>query len=145
MKAVEELRKTLHPKLQAVLEKRGGISAVSSSDVYVNVTGGLRLDEPAADAAGALALYSGLCDRVIPEGVAVFGEIGLGGEMRGAAHAGERIRECKRMGFDTCIVPKSALSALRKEDCEGIRVIGASNLTQLFKAAEKCINDKNCK
>ncbi|MBR4112057.1 MAG: DNA repair protein RadA [Ruminiclostridium sp.] len=128
----------------AVLEKRTGY-LFTQFDVYVNVTGGLRLDEPAADAAVALALYSGLCDRVIPEGVAVFGEIGLGGEMRGAAHAGERIRECKRMGFDTCIVPKSALSALRKEDCEGIRVIGASNLTQLFKAAEKCISDASVK
>ena len=77
--------------------------------------------------------------------VAAIGEIGLGGEIRGSAHAGERIRECRRMGFDTCIVPKSALTALRKEDCEGIRVIGASNLTQLFKAAEKCISDASVK
>jgi len=128
----------------AVLEKRTGY-LFAQFDVYINVTGGLRLDEPAADAAVALALYSGLCDRVIPEGLAVFGEIGLGGELRGAAHAGERIRECRRMGFDTCIVPKSALSSLRKEDCDGIRVIGASNLTQLFKAAEKCISDVSSK
>lgn len=119
----------------AVLEKRTGFM-FGQFDVYINVTGGLRLDEPAADAAVALALYSGLCDRVLPDGLAVFGEIGLGGELRGAVHAGERVRECKRMGFKVCIVPKSALSSLNKAECEGIRVIGASNLNQLFKAAE---------
>lgn len=119
----------------AVLEKRTGFM-FGQFDVYINVTGGLRLDEPAADAAVALALYSGLCDRVLPEGLAVFGEIGLGGELRGAVHAGERIRECRRMGFKACIVPKSALGSLNKAECEGIRVIGASNLNQLFKAAE---------
>lgn len=95
----------------AVLEKRTGFM-FGQFDVYINVTGGLRLDEPAADAAVALALYSGLCDRVLPEGLAVFGEVGLGGELRGAVHAGERIRECRRMGFKACIVPKSALSSL---------------------------------
>ncbi len=119
----------------AVLEKRTGF-LFGQFDVYINVTGGLRLDEPAADAAVALALYSGLCDRVLPDGLAVFGEIGLGGELRGAVHAGERIRECRRMGFNVCIIPKSALGSLSKADCEGIRVIGAANLNQLFKAAE---------
>ena len=119
----------------AVLEKRTGF-LFGQFDVYINVTGGLRLDEPAADAAVALALYSGLCDRVLPDGLAVFGEIGLGGELRGAVHAGERIRECRRMGFKVCIIPKSALGSLSKADCEGIRVIGAANLNQLVKAAE---------
>lgn len=119
----------------AVLEKRTGF-LFGQFDVYINVTGGLRLDEPAADAAVALALYSGLCDRVLPDGLAVFGEIGLGGELRGVVHAGERIRECRRMGFKVCIIPKSALGSLSKADCEGIRVIGAANLNQLFKAAE---------
>ncbi len=128
----------------AVLEKRTGY-LFGQFDVYVNVTGGLRLDEPAADAAVALALFSGVCDRVLPEDLAVFGEIGLGGEIRGAVHAGERIRECRRMGFSTCIVPKSALSSLTKEDCEGIRVLGASNLTQLFRAAESVGAAKNHK
>lgn len=124
----------------AVLEKRTGFM-FGQFDVYINVTGGLRLDEPAADAAVALALYSGLCDRVLPDGLAVFGEIGLGGELRGAVHAGERIRECRRMGFKACIVPKSALASLNKSECEGIRVIGASNLNQLFKAAETICGD----
>lgn len=127
----------------AVLEKRTGY-IFSQFDVYVNVTGGMRLNEPAADAAVAVSLYSGLCDRVIPEDIAVFGEIGLGGEIRAVTHASERVRECARLGFSTCIIPKSALSSLSKADCEGIRVIGVSNLNQAFKAVESCIasNDK---
>lgn len=125
----------------AVLEKRTGY-LFGQFDVYINVTGGLRLDEPAADAAVALALFSGLCDRVLPDDLAVFGEIGLGGELRGAVHAGERIRECRRMGFKTCIAPKSALGSLTKEDCAGIRVLGVSNLTQLFRAAESLTKQK---
>lgn len=119
----------------AVLEKRTGY-LFGQFDVYVNITGGMRLDEPAADAAVALSLFSGLCDRVLPEDLAVFGEIGLGGELRAVPHASERVRECARLGFKTCIVPKSVLSSLDKRDCAGIRVIGASNLSQLFKAAE---------
>ncbi|MBO6230237.1 MAG: DNA repair protein RadA [Ruminiclostridium sp.] len=119
----------------AVLEKRTGY-LFGQFDVYVNITGGMRLTEPAADAAVALSLFSGLCDRVLPEDLAVFGEIGLGGELRAVSHASERVRECARLGFKTCIIPKSSLSSLDKRDCTGIRVIGASNLTQLFKAAE---------
>ncbi len=123
----------------AVLEKRTGY-LFGQFDVYVNITGGMRLTEPAADAAIALALFSGLCDIVLPEDIAVFGEIGLGGELRAVSHASERIRECARLGFKTCIVPKASLSSLDKRDCTGIRVIGASNLTQLFKAAETVVN-----
>ncbi len=119
----------------AVLEKRTGY-LFGQFDVYVNITGGMRLTEPAADAAVALSLFSGLCDRVLPEDLAVFGEIGLGGELRAVSHASERVRECARLGFKTCILPKSSLSSLDKRDCAGIRVIGAANLTQLFKAAE---------
>ena len=119
----------------AVLEKRTGFM-FGQFDVYVNITGGMRLNEPAADAAVSLALFSGLCDRVLPENLAVFGEIGLGGELRAVSRATERVRECARLGFGTCIIPKACLSSLDKHDCTGIRVIGASDLTQLFKAAE---------
>ena len=123
----------------AVLEKRTGYM-FGQFDVYVNITGGMRLTEPAADAAVALSLFSGLCDLVLPEDLAVFGEIGLGGELRAVSHASERVRECSRLGFKTCIVPKASLSSLDKRDCTGIRVIGAANLTQLFKAAESAKN-----
>lgn len=123
----------------AVLEKRTGYM-FGQFDVYVNITGGMRLNEPAADAAVALSLFSGLCDIVLPEDMAVFGEIGLGGELRAVPHASERVRECARLGFKTCIIPKSALASLDKRDCAGIRVIGASNLSQLFKASESAVS-----
>ena len=119
----------------AVLEKRTGY-LFGAFDVYVNITGGMRLNEPAADAAVALSLFSGLCDRVLPEDLAVFGEIGLGGEIRAVSYASERIKECARLGFKTVIVPKSVFEGLDKNAAKGIRVIGAANLTQLFKAAE---------
>lgn len=125
----------------AVLEKRTGY-LFGQFDVYVNVTGGMRLNEPAADAAVALSLFSGLCDRVIPEDLAVFGEIGLGGEIRAVSAPSERIKECARLGFKTCIVPKSVLSSLDKKACEGIRVIGVSTINQMFKAAESLISGK---
>ena len=123
----------------AVLEKRTGY-LFGQFDVYVNVTGGMKLSEPAADAAVALSLFSGLCDRVIPEDLAVFGEIGLGGEIRAVSSPMERIKECARLGFKTCIVPKSVLSSLDKKSCEGIRVIGVSTINQMFKAAETLIS-----
>lgn len=123
----------------AVLEKRTGY-LFGQFDVYVNVTGGMKLSEPAADAAVALSLFSGLCDRVIPEDLAVFGEIGLGGEIRAVSSPMERIKECARLGFKTCIVPKSVLSSLDKKSYEGIRVIGVSTINQMFKAAETLIS-----
>lgn len=81
--------------LLAVLEKRTGFF-FGGVDVYVNIVGGLKLDEPAADLAVALALYSGLCDKVIPEKLMVFGEVGLGGEVRAASHVRERVKEGAR-------------------------------------------------
>ncbi len=125
----------------AVLEKRTGF-LFGQFDVYVNVTGGMKLSEPAADAAVALSLFSGLCDRVMPEDLAVFGEIGLGGEIRAVSAPMERIKECARLGFKTCIVPKSVLPSLDKKACERIRIIGVSNLNQMFKAAESLISGK---
>ena len=122
----------------AVLEKRTGY-LFGQFDVYLNVTGGMKLTEPAADAAVALSLFSGLCDRIIPEDMAAFGEIGLGGEIRAVTNAPERIKECSRLGFKTVIVPKSLLESLDKRDCAGIRVIGVSNLAQMFRAVESLI------
>ena len=114
----------------AVLEKRAGLF-FGSCDVYINIIGGLSATEPAADSAVALALYSGLCDIVIPETLAVFGEIGLGGEIRGVNHTSERVRECLRMGFTHCIVPE------KQPPIKDITVIPAANLSQMFKAIPK--------
>ncbi|MCL2634011.1 MAG: DNA repair protein RadA [Oscillospiraceae bacterium] len=119
----------------AVLEKRTGLF-FGGCDVYINIIGGLRADEPAADLAIALALYSGITDTPIPEDVAVFGEIGLGGEIRSVSNTPERVRECMRMGFATCIIPKAALKQLDKSENYGIKIIGAANLPQMFKAIE---------
>ena len=90
--------------LLAVLEKRCGYF-FSSMDAYVNVIGGLRLDEPATDLALALALVSNLKDMVVPENVVAFGEIGLTGEIRSVSHAALRVTEAARLGFQRCILP----------------------------------------
>ena len=119
----------------AVLEKRTGF-IFGTFDIYINIIGGLRIDEPAADLAVALALYSGLCDKTIPDDVLAFGEIGLGGEIRSVGNVLERIKEGRRMGFKACIVPKSALQSLDKSENYGINIIGVSNLKQAFKALE---------
>lgn len=115
----------------AVLEKRTGFM-FGNFDVYVNIIGGMRIEEPAADLAIALALYSGLCDTAIPDNVVAFGEIGLGGEVRNISHVVERIREAARMGFERVIVPKSALKSLDKKENYGIKIAGVANLRQAF-------------
>ena len=119
----------------AVLEKRTGY-IFSMFDVYINIIGGLRIDEPAADLAVAAALYSGLIDKPLPEEMFVLGEIGLGGEIRNTSHIAQRIKEGARLGFKVCIVPKSALQALDKSEHYGINIMGVSNLQQAFKAIE---------
>ncbi len=127
--------------LLAVLEKRTGYS-FGGYDVYINIIGGLKIDEPASDLAVALALYSGLCDKVIGEDIAVFGEIGLGGELRAVSHIRQRVREAARMGFDKCIVPKSSLKELDKSEDYGIAIYGAANLKQAFKVLEAVAGEK---
>lgn len=90
--------------LLAILEKRCGLF-LSSSDVYVNVVGGMRLDEPAVDLPMILAIASSFRDKPLPEGVMSFGEIGLTGELRAVANATHRISEAYRLGFHTCVMP----------------------------------------
>ncbi len=114
----------------AVLEKRLGLYC-GALDVYINIVGGLRLDDPAADLPVAMALYSSLTDKVIGEKLTAFGEIGLGGEVRGGTNMRQRILEAQRLGFEKCIVPKQALS---HTDTKGftIKVVGVSDLRQAF-------------
>lgn len=114
----------------AVLEKRLGLY-FGTLDVYINVVGGLRLDEPAADLSIALALYSGLLDRPVDEHLIAFGEVGLGGEIRSVSHIGQRILEAQRLGFKQCVIPKQALKELRVENYS-IEIIPAANLKQAF-------------
>ncbi len=115
--------------LLAILEKRVGLF-LSGSDAYVNVIGGMRLDERAIDLPVVLAIGSSYRDQPIPEGVMAFGEIGLTGELRAVSAAPQRIREALRLGFHTCIMPKQEVGKLP----EGIRVIQVSNIAQAFGA-----------
>lgn len=115
----------------AVLEKRMGFY-FGTLDVYVNIIGGLRITEPAADLPVAMALYSSLTDKPIDGKVIAFGEIGLGGEIRAVSHLEQRIAEARRLKFEKCIVPKHSLKSIRLPD--DIEVIGVNNLKEAFKA-----------
>lgn len=119
--------------LLAVLEKRAGYY-FSNVDTYVNVIGGIRLDEPAADLSVALALISSLKDIIIPEDTLAFGEIGLTGELRMVSGATTRISEAKRMGFKKCIVPYHNLKKLSSDSFSGIEIVGARNIRQAFES-----------
>jgi DNA repair protein RadA/Sms len=90
--------------LLAVLEKRAGVN-LAADDVYINVAGGIAVDEPAADLAITGAVASSLRNRTIRSGTAVFGEVGLAGEVRGVSQAALRVREAGQMGFTRCVVP----------------------------------------
>ena len=114
----------------AVLEKRLGVY-MGSLDVYLNIVGGFRLDEPAGDLPVAMALYSGIMDRQIDEELIAFGEIGLGGEIRSVSHAAQRIREAERMGFRRCVIPRQSASAVDPKEHD-IEIIPASTLKQAF-------------
>jgi DNA repair protein RadA/Sms len=121
--------------LLAVLEKRFGL-AFGALDVYLNIVGGFRLDEPAGDLPVALALYSGLTDKPLPDKLIAIGEVGLGGEVRNVSHIVRRVQEAQRMGFEVCIVPKQALSSLPKSS-RALRIFGVSSLRQAFSALAK--------
>ncbi|MBR1822628.1 MAG: DNA repair protein RadA [Ruminococcus sp.] len=116
----------------AVMEKRLGIF-MGTLDVYLNIVGGFKLDEPAGDLPVAMALYSGIMDKQIDEELIAFGEIGLGGEVRSVSHITQRIREAERMGFKTCIIPKQCASSIDPKDYN-IDIIPVSTLKQAFAA-----------
>jgi DNA repair protein RadA/Sms len=116
----------------AVLEKRAGYF-FSGHDAYVNVVGGIKLDEPAADLAVAMALISSLKDQVITPHALVFGEIGLAGEIRAVSRPQERILEAQRLGFKYCVVPEHNLQSINSEDFK-IDIIGVSNVKSAFEA-----------
>ncbi len=90
--------------LLAVLEKRGGLK-LSACDAYLNIIGGLQLDEPAADLAAVVALASSYLDKPVPGDLAAIGEVGLTGELRSVSQLSQRIAEVQRLGFKRCVVP----------------------------------------
>ena len=110
--------------LLAVLEKRAGLSA-AGEDVFVNIAGGLTVSEPAADLGVVAAIASSLRDRRIPGGTAVFGEVGLGGEVRSAGRAELRVKEAAQLGFTRCVLPAGdADRAAAPPDC-ALRGVGS--------------------
>ncbi|HXT71205.1 MAG TPA: DNA repair protein RadA [Vicinamibacterales bacterium] len=112
--------------LLAVLDKRAGLN-LATDDVFVNVAGGLSVEEPAADLAIVAAVASSLRNRAIPSDVVVFGEIGLAGEVRATSHAALRVREAQQLGFRKCIVPDNSLSPSESPanlELVGVRTVG---------------------
>ena len=108
--------------LLAVLEKRAGLS-VAADDVFVNIAGGLTVNEPAADLGVLAAVASSLRNRPVRPGTAVFGEVGLAGEVRGTTQAALRIKEAAQLGFTRCVMPASNdASSVTRAGCEAIGV-----------------------
>ena len=116
--------------LIAVLEKRMGLKFYEY-DVYLNVAGGIRLDEPSADLSIAMALISGITDKVIDDSIIAFGEIGLSGEVRAVSHIDYRVKEAVRLGFTKIILPKKNLSSHLSVP-EGVELVGVSNIYQVL-------------
>lgn len=117
--------------LMAVLEKRGGLK-VSACDAYMNIIGGLNLDEPAADLAAVLALASSYLDKPVPSSMAAVGEVGLTGELRNVHQLEQRLSEIHRMGFESCVVPRQRGKKLPQYD--HLKVIEASNIGEAIRA-----------
>lgn len=118
----------------AVLEKRGGFY-FSNMDVYLNVIGGLKLQEPAADLTVALALVSSLRDKVVADDVLAFGEIGLTGEIRSVGFCEQRINEAIRLGFNKIIIPQDNMRLVSDEMKSKAQIIGVKYISQAFEAA----------
>ena len=112
--------------LLAVLEKRAGLN-LAGDDVFVNVAGGIAVDEPASDLGVVAAIASSVRNRPIPAATAMFGEVGLAGEIRGIGQSALRIKEAAQMGFARCIVPEANIEpGSGGRDCEivGVRTVG---------------------
>ena len=113
--------------LLAVLEKRGGLM-LGSCDAYMNVIGGLSLDEPAADLAAILAMASSFRDRTVPHDLTAIGEVGLTGELRAVSALGQRLSEVQRLGFTKCLIPKRVQGKLIVP--EGLELVQVSNIRE---------------
>jgi DNA repair protein RadA/Sms len=118
--------------LLAVLHRHAGI-ATMDQDVFVNAVGGVRIGEPAADLAVALAIVSSLTDRPIPGKVVAFGEIGLAGEVRPAPRGQDRLKEAAKLGFEKAIVPKANAPKGKLADIEVITVERVDQAVQLLR------------
>jgi DNA repair protein RadA/Sms len=119
--------------LAAILEKKVGV-ALSDQDIYLNLAGGMRVVEPAADLAIALAVFSSFRNAVIDPETVVFGEVGLTGEVRGVSNPETRVKEAEKMGFRTCLFPKANLPRLIGAN-RAIALCGVSTLEEAIDRA----------
>jgi DNA repair protein RadA/Sms len=119
------------PLILAVLERRGGLS-LGNRDIFVNVAGGVKVEEPAADLGIALAVASSYWDVAVDERTAVFGEIGLGGEVRRVTLAGKRAQEASRLGYKRIVLPRHALP--KEERPSGVQFIEVRTLGEALDA-----------
>ena len=113
--------------LVAVMEKKLGLHLMGH-DIFINVAGGIKIDEPAVDMGIVSAIASSFLDRPIHKGTLIFGEVGLTGEIRGIGHVEIRVAEAKKMGFDRCLVPQSNLKRMTK--IKGIELIGVKTVSE---------------
>jgi DNA repair protein RadA/Sms len=120
--------------LVAVLQKRIGLR-LSDQDVFVNVIGGLRIGEPAADLAIAVAIASSMRDLPVAPDLAFVGEVGLSGELRAVSQLGTRLNEAAKLGFRRCLVPKSIRKVRIESSAAGLEVVGARSLVEAIEVA----------
>lgn len=118
--------------LMAVIEKRLGLH-LSEYDAYINIAGGIRMNEPAIDLGLVLAIVSSYRDQPIGDKVIAFGEVGLSGEVRSVNMVEQRIREAEKLGFETVILPKSSMKGLRQTEI-GIQLIGVETIAEAVDA-----------
>ncbi len=118
--------------LMAVLEKRVGMQ-LGNSDAYINVVGGIKLTEPAADLGIIAAIASSFRNKEIDEGTVIFGEVGLGGEVRAVNFIEKRINEAAKMGFKTCIIPKNNMAGLN--DKFNVNLVAVENVNEMLDIA----------
>lgn len=117
--------------LMAVIEKKLGYS-FAGEDIYLNVAGGLSINEPAADLGVLLAVVSSLKNKAVPQDVAVFGEVGLSGEIRSVNHPMPRMNEARSLGFKTVILPEGNKVSLEKENIANMKLMGVRHIKQAF-------------
>ena len=113
--------------LMAVLEKRLGMN-LGNCDAYVNIAGGIKMNEPAIDLGIVMALVSSYRNRPIDEKTIVFGEVGLSGEVRAVNMPEQRVAEAKKLGFETCILPEVCMKTVK--DVKGIKLLGVKSVNE---------------
>jgi DNA repair protein RadA/Sms len=116
-----------------LVEKRMGYG-FGGQDIYLNVAGGLTIEEPAADLAVIAAVVSSLKNKAVPQDTALFGEVGLSGEVRSVGQAGLRLKEARSLGFRTVLLPKGNLAGPgSQEAAAGLQVMAVDNVRQALK------------